>query len=73
MHRWRWHCEEAGMDPEDLEPRKKKVAPRELDSLSIEELSDYIGEMEAEIARVKAKISAKQAHLSGAASLFKTR
>lgn len=60
------------MDPEDLEPRKKKVQPRELDSLSIEELTDYIGEMEAEIDRVKAKIAAKQAHLSGAASLFKS-
>ena len=59
------------MDPEDLEPRKKKVQPRELDSLSIQELTDYIGEMEAEIARVKSKIAAKQAHLSGAASLFK--
>lgn len=59
------------MDPEDLEPRKKKVQPRELDSLSIEELTDYIGEMETEIARVKAKIAAKRAHLSGAASLFK--
>ena len=60
------------MDPEDLEPRKKKVAPRDLDSLSVQELTDYIGEMEDEIARVKAKIAAKQAHLSGAASLFKT-
>jgi len=60
------------MDPEDLEPRKKKVQPRELDSLSIQELTDYIGEMEAEIARVKAKIATKQAHLSGAASLFKS-
>ena len=59
------------MDPEDLEPRKKKVALRELDSLSVQELTDYIGEMEAEITRVKAKIAAKQAHLTGAASLFK--
>lgn len=59
------------MDPEDLEPRKKKVQPRELDSLSVQELTDYIGEMEAEIDRVKAKIAAKKAHLSGAASLFK--
>ncbi|HEY2889532.1 MAG TPA: DUF1192 domain-containing protein [Dongiaceae bacterium] len=60
------------MDPEDLEPRKKKVVLRDLDSLSVQELTDYIGEMETEITRVKAKIAAKQAHLSGAASLFKT-
>ncbi len=61
------------MEMEDLEPRKKAVAPKELDSLSVQELTDYIGELEAEIARVKAKIAAKQAHLSGAASLFKPR
>jgi uncharacterized small protein (DUF1192 family) len=61
------------METEDLEPRKKAVAPKELDSLSVQELTDYIGELEAEIARVKTKIAAKQAHLSGAASLFKTR
>jgi len=61
------------MEMEDLEPRKKAVAPKELDSLSVQELTDYIGELEGEIARVKTKIAAKQAHLSGAASLFKTR
>jgi uncharacterized small protein (DUF1192 family) len=65
-------CEETAMEPEDLEPRKKAVAPRELDSLSIEELKAYIGDLEGEIDRVKAKIQAKQAHLAGAASLFKT-
>lgn len=59
------------MEPEDLEPRKKAVAPRELDSLSIEELKAYIADLEGEIDRVKAKIAAKQAHLAGAASLFK--
>jgi uncharacterized small protein (DUF1192 family) len=60
------------MEPEDLEPRKKAPAPRELDSLSIEELNNYIAELQAEIDRVKAKIAAKQAHLTGAASLFKS-
>jgi len=60
------------MEPEDLEPRKKAVAPRELDSLSVEELKAYIADLEGEIDRVKTKIAAKQAHLAGAASLFKT-
>ncbi|HZT20509.1 MAG TPA: DUF1192 domain-containing protein, partial [Dongiaceae bacterium] len=46
-------------------------APRELDSLSVQELKDYIAELEAEIERVQAKIAAKQAHLAGAAGLFK--
>jgi uncharacterized small protein (DUF1192 family) len=60
------------MDMEDLEPRRKAPALRELDTLSIGELKDYIAELESEIARVKAKIAAKQAHLSGAGSLFKS-
>jgi uncharacterized small protein (DUF1192 family) len=60
------------MEIEDLEPRKKAPAPRELDSLSVEELNAYIGQLEAEIDRVKVKIAAKQAHLAGAASLFKS-
>ena len=59
------------MELEDLEPRRKAPAPRELDSLSIEELKEYIVSLEAEIERVKAKIAAKQAHLAGAAGLFK--
>jgi uncharacterized small protein (DUF1192 family) len=60
------------MEIEDLEPRNKAPAPRELDSLSVEELNAYIGQLEAEIDRVKVKIAAKQAHLAGAASLFKS-
>jgi uncharacterized small protein (DUF1192 family) len=59
------------MDIEELEPRKKSVAPLDLDKLSIEELADYIVSLEREIARVQAKIAAKKAHLAGAASLFK--
>jgi uncharacterized small protein (DUF1192 family) len=59
------------MDIEDLEPRKKTATPLNLDTLSIEELSDYIASLEAEIARVQAKIAAKKAHLAGAAELFR--
>jgi len=59
------------IDVDDLEPLRKKPKPRELDSLSIEELSDYIANMEAEIRRVRAKIAAKQSHTSAAAALFK--
>jgi uncharacterized small protein (DUF1192 family) len=61
------------MELEDLEPRKKAPAPRELDSLSIEELKEYIAQLEAEIERVKLKIAGKEAHLAGAAGLFKNR
>jgi uncharacterized small protein (DUF1192 family) len=60
------------MDFEELEPLKKKPTLRNLDPLSIEELQAYIAEMKEEIARVEAKIAAKQAHLSAASGLFKT-
>jgi uncharacterized small protein (DUF1192 family) len=59
------------MDLEDLEPRKTTPKPRDLDSLSIQELRDYIAGLEAEILRAREKIAAKEVHLSGAASLFK--
>ena len=60
------------MDLDDLEPRKKPVTPRNLDTLSIEELEAYIAELQGEIERVRAKIAAKQTHRAGAASLFKS-
>jgi len=59
------------IDVDDLEPLRKKPKPRELDSLSIEELNDYVANMEAEIRRVREKIAAKQSHSSAAAALFK--
>jgi len=59
------------MDIEDLEPRKKSVQPKNLDTLSIEELNFYIAELQAEIERARAKIAVKEAHRAGAASLFK--
>lgn len=63
---------EAGMDLDELEPRKQKPQLRNLDVLSIEELNDYIEEMRTEIRRVEEKIAAKKAHLNAAAGLFKS-
>ena len=60
------------MDIEELEPKKQKPQPRNLDVLSIEELNNYIAEMQAEIARVEEKIAAKKAHINAAAGLFKS-
>ncbi|HEX6121478.1 MAG TPA: DUF1192 domain-containing protein [Dongiaceae bacterium] len=60
------------MDPEELEPRKQKPQPRNLDVLSIEELNAYIEEMRAEIRRVEEKIAAKKAHINAAAGIFKS-
>ncbi|HUC63161.1 MAG TPA: DUF1192 domain-containing protein [Alphaproteobacteria bacterium] len=59
------------MDIEDLEPRKAKPKPKSLDPLSVDELNAYIAELEDEIARVKAEIGRKQAHLNAAAAFFK--
>jgi uncharacterized small protein (DUF1192 family) len=60
------------MDTEDLEPRKQKPQPRNLDVLSIEELNAYIEEMRTEIRRVEEKIAAKKAHINAAAGIFKS-
>ena len=60
------------MDLEELEPRKQKPQPRNLDVMSIEELTAYIEEMKTEIRRVEEKIAAKRAHINAAAGLFKS-
>lgn len=59
------------IDVDDLEPLRRKPKPRDLDGLSIEELNDYVANMEAEIRRVREKIAAKQSHTSAAAALFR--
>ncbi len=60
------------MDLDDLEPRKATPKPKDLDLMGVEELRDYLTELEAEAERVKEKIAAKRAYLSGAEGLFKT-
>lgn len=59
------------MDLEDLEPRKGKTKPRDLETMGIDELEAYLAELGAEAERVRQKIAAKKAYLSGAAGLFK--
>ncbi|MEO8758224.1 MAG: DUF1192 domain-containing protein [Devosia sp.] len=55
--------------------RPKKPKPHELgmvlDAMSVDELTDRIGLLEAEIARLKAAIESKQKSKSAAASAFK--
>ena len=48
-------------------PKKK----RDLDPMSVEELREYISEMEEEIERVKNEITKKQSHRADVDSLFK--
>ncbi len=59
------------MDDDDLEPLRKKPQLRDLAPLAIAELEEYIGELEAEILRVKGEIAAKRKQRGGAESLFK--
>jgi len=56
---------------DDLDPRHKKTAPKNLDPMSVEELREYIAALTAEITRVEAKIKAKQSHAAAASSFFK--
>src|SRR5882762_3467275 len=61
---------EMAMDPEDLEPRNRKVPPKPLDALSVADLEAYIAELESEIARARGVIDGKQSHKSVADALF---
>ena len=61
------------MDEDDLLPRSKQPAKRNLAPLSIAELEAYIGELEEEILRVRADIQAKRAQRGGAEALFKQK
>ena len=56
---------------DDLDPRQKKTAPKNLDPMSVEELREYIAVLAAEIVRVEDKIKAKQSHAAAASSFFK--
>jgi uncharacterized small protein (DUF1192 family) len=59
------------MNEDDLAPGKPPAAQRLLDPMSIDELKDYIAELEAEIERVRADIKAKETHRQGVESIFK--
>ena len=59
------------MDIEDLEPRKQTPKPKDLESLGVDQLEEYLAELQAEVARVEEKIAAKKSYLSGADAFFK--
>ncbi len=59
------------MDPDELEPRLPAPAKKNLDVMGIKELDAYIADLEAEIARAKGAIAAKQSVRAGAEALFK--
>ena len=59
------------MDEEDLAPQRQKPKKRDLTPVSVAELEAYIAELEEEIARARAEISAKIRQRGGAEQLFK--
>ncbi len=59
------------MEPEDLEPRTKKPAPKNLEVMSIGALHEYVAELETEIARVRETIAGKETARVGAETLFR--
>ncbi len=60
------------MDLEDFEPRKQKPKPKDLSSISVGDLEEYIAMLESEIARVREEIVRKQSHKSAASAFFKS-
>ena len=60
-------------DTDELEPRKKKPAPKDLTVLGIADLEEYIEGLDAEIERARAMIASKKAAAQGAAAFFKPR
>ena len=59
------------MDEEELLPRRKPAAPKDLSLLGIAELEEYIAGLKAEIARAQAEIAEKQKQRGGAEALFR--
>ncbi|MDZ4380249.1 MAG: DUF1192 domain-containing protein [Parvibaculum sp.] len=65
------------MDTDDLEPRRRRgeallaLAREDLSLLGIEELSERIGALETEIARIRDQLERKRGSLSAAEALFR--
>lgn len=56
---------------DDLDPKKKTPQAKNLDPLSIDELRDYIAELEGEIGRAQNEIARKTAQRASADAFFK--
>ena len=67
---------DSGMDLEDLFPSKPgdplvELAKQDLDPMSVDELTERIAALKAEIARVEAHMKKAETHRSAAEELFK--
>ena len=59
------------MDTKDLNSEKKKVAPRNLEEMSLEALGEYIAQLDAEIYRVRQVIAEKETAQTEAKNFFR--
>ncbi len=59
------------MFDDDLPKPKTAAFPRNLETLSVSDLEEYIEELESEIVRVKADIDKKKASSDAASAFFK--
>jgi len=59
------------MDEEDLAPQRQALKLKDLTLMGVVELTEYIAGLEAEIARARVEIAARQKQRSGAEALFK--
>lgn len=57
---------------DDLDPKKKPQKLKDLSTMSVDELMEYVERMKAEIIRTEAEIAKKKAYASAASSFFKT-
>jgi len=58
-------------DDED-EVRARQAGQPKLEDMSVEEMTEYISSLEAEIERVKAEIAQRNEHIQAAAQIFKS-
>lgn len=59
------------IDSDDLEPKRKAPEQPNFDTMSIEELGEYIAHLEETIARIREIIAAKTVARGSADSVFK--
>ena len=60
------------MDTDDLDPVVKAAGKPDLELMSIDELNEYIADLQGEIDRARRAIDKKQDHRSGADAFFKS-
>ncbi len=59
------------MFDDDLDPKKKPAKLKNLEPMSVDELTNYVEALKAEILRAEAEIARKKAYAGAASSFFK--